>query len=131
MARHVSRLDRWLGYPGRKAFENAQAQFERDRAAQMGVGSQNLQDLPKNYTTANLISSLSTNSQCEQVVCEIHPTKEVEFYCETCQCFACSTCTGVKCKQHTVLELPDVDDKFKTELKATLKPIQALSSNLP
>jgi hypothetical protein len=94
------------------------------------VGSQKLQDLPKNYILANLMSSLSANNQWEQVVyCEIHPKKEVEFYCETCERFACSTCTGVKCRQHTVMELPDADDKFKTELNTALKPIQATSSN--
>jgi hypothetical protein len=44
---------------------------------QFSVGSQNLQDLPKNYIVADLISSLPANSQCEQVVyCEIHPKKK-------------------------------------------------------
>jgi hypothetical protein len=97
---------------------------------QFSVGSQNLQDLPKNYIVAAVISSLPANSQCEQVVyCEIHSNKKVKFYCETCQRFACSTCTGVKCRQHTVLEVPDADDKFKTELNTALTPIQAASSS--
>jgi hypothetical protein len=44
---------------------------------QFSVGSQNLQDLPKNYIVADLISSLPANSQCDNTVyCEIHQTKK-------------------------------------------------------
>jgi hypothetical protein len=94
------------------------------------VGSQNLQDLPKNYIVADLISSLPASSQCDNIVyCEIHLNKEVEFYCEICQRFACITRASVKCKQHTVLELPDADRKFTTELNSTLKSLQATSNN--
>jgi hypothetical protein len=72
---------------------------------QFSVGSQNLHNSRKNYIHADLLPSLPANSQCEQVVyCEIHSNKKVTFYCETCQRFACSTCTGVKCRQHTVLD---------------------------
>jgi hypothetical protein len=98
--------------------------------AEFSVGSQNLQHLPKNYILADLISSLPASSQCDNTVyCEIHSNKKVKFYCATCQRFACSTCTGVKCRQHTVLELPDANDKFRIELNASLTPLQALSSN--
>jgi hypothetical protein len=44
---------------------------------QFSVGSQNLQDLPRNYIVADLISSLPASSQCEQTVfCEIHSNKK-------------------------------------------------------
>jgi hypothetical protein len=92
--------------------------------------SQNLQDLPKNYIAANLIASLPANNQCDKTVyCEIHSNKKVKFYCETCQRFACSTCTGVKCRQHTVLELPDADVRFKLELNVMLTPLEKVTSN--
>jgi hypothetical protein len=96
---------------------------------QISVGRQNLQDLPKNYILADLIASLSANSQCDNTVyCEIHSNKKVKFYCETCQRFACSTCPIVECKQHIFLDFSSADDKFKIELNASLKSIQTLSS---
>jgi hypothetical protein len=151
------------------------------------VGSQKLQDLPKNFTVADLICSLPTSSQCallgdedqhgpaqhvcldcwdalcdtcskvhnktkltkdhsikllseittediqahkakKPVYCETHSKKEVEFYCETCQHFACSTCTVVKCKQHNCLELSNADDKFSVDIIQTLIPLQDIST---
>jgi hypothetical protein len=156
--------------------------------AEFQVSNQNLQDLPKNFTVAQLISSLPANSQCaieskhgpaqhvcldcwdalcdtcsnchtrtrftrdhtvkllsevttediqehktKQIVyCQVHPKQEVAFYCEseTCQRFVCGLCTGVKCKSHTCLELPDANDKFITEINQTLIPLQDLSTKL-
>jgi hypothetical protein len=154
---------------------------------QFSFGSQNLQDLPKNFTVADLICSLPANSQCallgdgdqhgpaqhvcvdcwdalcdtcskvhtktrltkdhsvkplsevttediqahkakQPVYCEAHSKKEVEFYCETCPRFACSTCNGVKCKQHNCLELSNADDKFIAEINQTLIPLQDIST---
>jgi hypothetical protein len=97
---------------------------------QFSEGSQNLQDLPKNYILADLMSSLPADSLCDNTVyCKIHPNKKVKFYCETCQRFVCNTCPIVECKQHIFLDFSGADDKFKTQLSASLNPLQAISSN--
>ncbi|XP_077993849.1 E3 ubiquitin-protein ligase TRIM45-like [Glandiceps talaboti] len=70
----------------------------------------------EDYRTAE-----STRSTVIQTVecCSIHPTNEIEFYCDTCQASVCTDCTIVNhcIPQHVRRDLKDVADEYQKQLK--------------
>jgi hypothetical protein len=61
------------------------------------VGSQNLQDLPKNFTVADLISTLPADSQCANAG-DGDPHGPAQHVCLNCWDVLCDTCSNVHTK---------------------------------
>jgi hypothetical protein len=92
---------------------------------QFSVGSQNLQDLPKNFTVADLICSLPANSQCALFGNgdQHGPARHV---CLDCWDALCDTCSKV----HTKTKLTR-DHSVKLLSEVTTEDIQAHKAKQP
>ena len=57
--------------------------------------------------------------------CSLHNGKELELYCETCEELICHNCTVKKHKEHRYDLVSDTFETHKTEITASMKPIES------
>ena len=56
--------------------------------------------------------------------CSLHNGKELELYCETCEELICHNCTVKKHKEHRYDLVSDTFETHKTEITASMEPIE-------
>ena len=56
--------------------------------------------------------------------CSLHNSKELELYCETCEELICHNCTIKKHKEHRYDLVSDTFETHKTEITASMEPIE-------
>uniref|UniRef100_H3A110 RING-type domain-containing protein n=1 Tax=Latimeria chalumnae TaxID=7897 RepID=H3A110_LATCH len=89
-----------------------------------------ISDLKINYTLRNIVDTYKKEGLKEELkeeskpVCSQHK-KELEFYCVEDQEAICVNCVILKKqKNHEFLSIEEASQKFKEELKNSLKPLQ-------